>query len=239
MAERIDAGRIAAITLGLVALGSSALGIIGAWGVARGTVRERMEHAHQPAPDPVQVALMRTLYAKQSLPGQIVVDDGGGRTMELPVLLEHSMRFCQPEDDASEECVPVWLREQLLDPQWPAVPLPLRRALVDANAAPVVLPDPRLPGVSHESFAQVRPLLDEDWRALRAVRPRVSGLLFPSRAVVSADGSRALLLVGYACEVECFRFVLFLFERGPAGWSVLERFELSLPLWDPGRRPPP
>jgi hypothetical protein len=217
-------------TMGLWVAGAMSLVLASASGLEELSVhrhRATLDAPPRPAPDPVQVSLLRTLYARHALMGYEANFDEGVPSW-VPLLLDRSPALCQA--DAHEPCEGGWLVAQLLDPHAVlGAPLALRQALVTANARAVKLPDPGLPGLRAEPAESLNWLFagtDDGWDNLQRLRPRVTVILRPARAVVSADGAQALLLTYGDCGRGCAKAELAFLARDGSRWSLIDRIRL-------------
>ncbi|MGH8028606.1 MAG: hypothetical protein ACREO3_01595 [Arenimonas sp.] len=196
---------------------------------AREADRERKQDAPRMASDAEQVALLRQLHATNSLARYA--------NNELK-LLDHSLRLCPPRQPQPRDCAARWITSQISDRrQWAGYPWTMRQALLSANSESRPLPDPRLVGVPVASVEDNAPLLEGDRPAWQVMRSKAMSLVRPARAVVSADGSQAMLLIALDIGPECGLAELHLFRRGAGGWERLER-DRMMP-WGDMRHPPP
>jgi hypothetical protein len=226
--KHLNRRRIAFEVLLLALLALVVWAAIGVQG-AREADRERKQDAPRVASDAEQRALLRELHATNSLARY--------STNEL-MLLDHSLMLCPARQPQSRDCAAPWITAQIRDRrQWAGYPWSMRQALLSTNSESRPLPDPRLVGVPVGSAEEVAPLLEGDRPAWQAMRSKAMSLVRPTRAVVSADGSQAMLLVAFDVGPECELAELHLFRRGASGWERLER-DRMMP-WGDMRYPPP
>jgi hypothetical protein len=224
MREFLDAGRVVQWVLGLVAL-VLALLALSAWAqaLADWRLRARLDPPPRMATDAEQVAMLRWLHARDELPGQ------PGLRSAASVLLDRTPAWCA-DDSSRHDCAPLWIARQVLDREWfSGVPFELARALVLGNRVASIVPDPGIPSLPPRPAASWRWLFDDvddatGWRRVRMLESRITVMLQPARAVVSADGRLALLLVVQHCEARCAGGRLYLFERGEGTWRLANAF---------------
>jgi hypothetical protein len=107
---------------------------------------------------------------------------------------------------------------------FPEFPLKLRQELVLANRVESVMPDPRIPGLRRMDKSAVLAHFERGavvgWDKFDADYPQAFGKLEVSRAVLSEDGSQALLYFDYGCGDLCGNGMLFLLRRDGDRWVV-------------------
>jgi hypothetical protein len=162
-----------------------------------------------------QVAILRAVFDPE--------DDLGGpgrpnAGYENQVLINHSIELQECDSDRASKCVDT--RSSAT-----GIPLDLRLALIRANSIPQAMPDPEVAHVSLKSeFEATSPFtrgadLDRAWQDFRA-RHGARAFWRVSRAVVSADGTQALIYAEVHCGGLCGRGDLILLSRSNGEWTL-------------------
>jgi hypothetical protein len=150
--------------------------------------------------------------------------DGPGRTKAVTahhILIDRSIELHACHRDGSFSCVDMRPSEAA------GIPLDLRLALIRANSIPQPLPDPELAHVSLKPESETTsPFmrgvdLDRAWRDFRAIHGAGS-YWRASRAVVSENGSQALIYVEVHCGGLCGTGMLILLSRSGDKWTVTD-----------------
>jgi hypothetical protein len=147
-----------------------------------------------------------------------------GPAPPLIILLDYSASFCAGESQGSvSSCSEHFMDDSIasgeLDQE---IPRKLRQELLLANRASTAIPDPGLPGVVYESRAALAELMSgkDGWSAFYAKFPDSAGFARVSQAVLSEDGTHALIYVSHHCHWTCGTGSLRYLEKTRAGWRV-------------------
>ena len=187
--------------------------------------RKAVEPHPIPASDVEQVAIMRAVFATHRLEGRPLPppepNEVRGSDSRVLLLLDSAFLMlpcfgdefpCQGPDSVAANRL--WSDDfELRD-----FPVRLRRELVMANTGETpFMPDP---GVPDARLVSRRPATG--WEELYRANPDVSGILKFSRAVLSANGTTALIYSDIRCGDLCGTGYVFLLRRQGDGWVVVE-----------------
>lgn len=231
-----------------VVVGSVAVAALASMVLAAPLVRHAMSLAEEreaallrpiAATDEEMVALTRALFRDLEFasiplpppePGEPLAPPQASRT----VLLDTSVAFCDIVTKAPEiepTCGSPLLEEAIGSFAFDAqVPRRLRQELILANRESVAIPDAGIPNVIRVSRARLDRSFDggDGWPGFYSAFPRSSGSAALSRAVLSQDGSHALLYASHRCGGACGAGYLHYFARGNGSWRIVD----SVMVWD-------
>lgn len=203
---------------------------------------KEQERITRPSPrlasDLQQIELLQTLLKTYKYEGRPLPPPEPGdkpRTeRNVPiVLLDSTISFCADESTVAGKTAPCQgdsHAELLLIPEINAqIPLKLRQELVLANEKSVKVTNPKMANVLFESRESVEKLFTSGgwWNDFYAKFPGTAGTLSVSQAVISQDGTYALIYADNHCDGTCGTGTLHYFKRTDETWKLIA----SVGLW--------
>lgn len=150
------------------------------------------------------------------------------------VLIDSSVVSCVeglPESNFNDAYEGPCLDEQTITSLYddPRIPKKLRREFIAANRRASVIPKLRSARVVYRSKADIYKFFSEanGWDQFAASFPHSYGFIEVSRAVLSDDGSHALIFVVHNCGRLCGTGVFYYLTRTGKSW----RIEVSSQIW--------
>ena len=202
--------------------------------------RQAAEPKPIPATDAQQAAIVRALllahdYEALRAPATEPDDARAPEPEDWPVLVDRTIRLRPPCPDAASggaPCSPDFVGNDdiaeidILIYEFREVPLKLRRELLLANARSSAMPSPGIDGVRLVSPTRgFAPVADA---AFFQANPGAAGIVRVSRAVLTEDGTQALIYAVHDCGRWCQSTYLFVFERRAGEWALARELLISV-----------
>jgi hypothetical protein len=202
----------------------------------------QQERTKRPNPHPASRAEQREIlhallksYAYEGIPAPPPEPNAAPVIRKTPpvVLLDSTVKFCADTAvDVSQDpsCEGYGLPELISAHEIDAkIPIQLRHELILANQTLSVMADPKIENVIFESRRSVMTLFANGgwWDDFYAKFPGTSGKLQVSQAVISNDGSHALIYASHQCDGTCGTGMLHYFRRTGQTWALVA----SVHLW--------
>lgn len=184
-----------------------------------------------PATDVEQRDILRVLLETQEYSG-VPPPPGYGGGEPAPkkkflVFIDRTLAICSEAETvpAGDDRCPPWSRSLYPAEIDPNIPERLVRELMAGNREARVAAVPDLPALVVADQAEIRAVLDSgSWDAFYARYPDSTGLLLTTRAVLSADRSRALIYAEYYCDGLCGTGTLHYLRRAGGSWTIERNF---------------
>lgn len=185
-----------------------------------------------PATDVEQRDILRVLLETQEYSGVPPPPPGYGAGEPEPkkqflVFIDRTVAICADAETvaAGDDRCPPWSRLLHLAEIDPNIPERLVRELMAGNREARMAAVPDLPALVVVNQAEILALLDSgSWEAFYARYPDSTGLLRTTRAVLSADRSRALIYAEYYCDGVCGTGTLHYLKRAGGSWTIERNF---------------
>jgi hypothetical protein len=201
--------------------------------------REAAEPKPIPASDAQQVAIVRALllahdYEAPHMPPTEADEALAPEPEDWPLLVDRTIRLrppCTAAASGSAPCSPNIVANDdmaqidILVYEFRHVTLKLRRELLLANARSSAMPLPGIDGVRLVSSTRgFTPIVDA---AFFQANPGAAGIVHVSRAVLTEDGTQALIYAVHHCGKWCESSSLFVLERRAGEWMLARELLVS------------
>lgn len=185
-----------------------------------------------PATDVEQRDILRVLLETQEYSGIPLPPPGYGTGEPEPkeqflVFIDRTLAICADAETvpAGDDRCPPWSRPLHPAEIDPNIPERLVRELMAGNREARMAAVPDLPALVVANQAEIEALLDSgSWKAFYTRYPDSTGLLRTTRAVLSADRSRALIYAEYYCDGVCGTGTLHYLKRAGDSWTIERNF---------------